>query len=387
MAEEYNNNRVMGGTKWWDSSTVTAAATASSSLSTLQMMGLGPTSHSIHGHDIMTDAGFRSMYGEPSPSPPIKGFSLDQFSHTSSVDSCSHGGLASPTPLMPIESGPTAASGIFQVFMEPPPLQSSGYGYNNQAAAGYGSSDNLMGPNCNWNTTSSGKILHEAPQFFKASNLQQPHFFNNGHGGSFWNTAANSMDDPRPASFFPVDPPLTVPSFHDKHHHKNNMMAVKSTSTGAGRKSNLGSDRTSTTATASTASTGGGTAKRSRNEASSAMPPFKVRKEKMGDRITALQQLVSPFGKTDTASVLSESIEYIKFLHEQVNVLSTPYLKSGASLQLQQQNHNMLKDPKASKKDLRSRGLCLVPVSSTFPVAHETTVDFWTPAFGSGTFR
>lgn len=37
-------------------------------------------------------------------------------------------------------------------------------------------------------------------------------------------------------------------------------------------------------------------------------------------------------------------------------------------------------------KDLRSRGLCLVPVSSTFPVTHETSVDFWTPTFG-GTFR
>lgn len=38
------------------------------------------------------------------------------------------------------------------------------------------------------------------------------------------------------------------------------------------------------------------------------------------------------------------------------------------------------------KQDLRSRGLCLVPVSSTFPVTHETTVDFWTPTFG-GTSR
>jgi hypothetical protein len=83
-----------------------------------------------------------------------------------------------------------------------------------------------------------------------------------------------------------------------------------------------------------------------------------VRKEKLGDRITALQQLVSPFGKvsfwifllfsnstltiaslcfvirlkahpmvmysylfqTDTASVLHEAIEYIKFLHDQATV-------------------------------------------------------------------
>jgi hypothetical protein len=44
------------------------------------------------------------------------------------------------------------------------------------------------------------------------------------------------------------------------------------------------------------------------------------------------------------------------------------------------------KDPEGPKQDLRSRGLCLVPVSSTFPVTHETAVDFWTPTFG-GTFR
>lgn len=50
------------------------------------------------------------------------------------------------------------------------------------------------------------------------------------------------------------------------------------------------------------------------------------------------------------------------------------------------QNPDKSKDTEDSKQDLRSRGLCLVPVSSTFPVTHETTVDFWTPTFG-GTFR
>lgn len=41
---------------------------------------------------------------------------------------------------------------------------------------------------------------------------------------------------------------------------------------------------------------------------------------------------------------------------------------------------------KVKEEDLRSRGLCLVPISSTFPVATETSTDFWTPNFG-GAFR
>lgn len=50
------------------------------------------------------------------------------------------------------------------------------------------------------------------------------------------------------------------------------------------------------------------------------------------------------------------------------------------------QKSDKSKDPEGPKHDLRGRGLCLVPVSSTFPAAHETTVDFWTPTF-AGTFR
>ncbi|KAB2012311.1 hypothetical protein ES319_D09G080800v1 [Gossypium barbadense] len=125
--------------------------------------------------------------------------------------------------------------------------------------------------------------------------------------------------------------------------------------------------------------------KRPRIETPLPLPTFKVRKEKLGDRITALQQLVSPFGKTDTASVLHETIEYIKFLHDQVNVLSTPYVKQ-AAVSIPQGIDHRLKDTEGSKQDLRSRGLCLVPISTTFTVANETTADFWTPAF-VGTLR
>ncbi|CAI9784159.1 unnamed protein product [Fraxinus pennsylvanica] len=125
--------------------------------------------------------------------------------------------------------------------------------------------------------------------------------------------------------------------------------------------------------------------KRPKNETPSPLPAFKVRKEKMGDRITALQQLVSPFGKTDTASVLSEAIDYITFLHEQIGALSTSYMKSEAPIQPQQNSDKSKVPEQGPRQDLRSRGLCLVPVSSTYPVTHETSVLFWTPTFGGTT--
>ncbi|KAL5216842.1 hypothetical protein ABZP36_008243 [Zizania latifolia] len=127
--------------------------------------------------------------------------------------------------------------------------------------------------------------------------------------------------------------------------------------------------------------------KKPRPETPSPLPTFKVRKEKLGDRITALQQLVSPFGKTDTASVLHETIEYIKFLHDQVGALSAPYLKQNGH-----QVHHLksLSGPDKSSKDgevsLKGRGLCLVPISSTFAVASEVPVELWTP-FGANFIR
>lgn len=123
-------------------------------------------------------------------------------------------------------------------------------------------------------------------------------------------------------------------------------------------------------------------AKKPRTETPSPMPTFKVRKEKLGDRVTALQQLVSPFGKTDTASVLHEAIGYIKFLHDQVASLSSPYFISGP-VQLQ---HKQGSNVGEAKEDLRSRGLCLVPVASTYTMASETAPEFWHPTFG-GTFH
>ncbi|XP_058732272.1 transcription factor bHLH68-like isoform X1 [Vicia villosa] len=185
----------------------------------------------------------------------------------------------------------------------------------------------------------------------------------------------------------------------------------------------------------------GGALKKARVQPSTTQSTFKVRKEKLGDRITALHQLVSPFGKTDTASVLLESIGYIRFLHSQIEViflflssltitllkvhfifftfspwimqaLSLPYLGNGSPniIKNQQQqsvqgekscffpehpgqllNENCLKRKAVSEgceeeenKDLKSRGLCLVPVSCTVQVGSENGADYWAPAFGAG---
>ncbi|KAK9055050.1 hypothetical protein SSX86_026130 [Deinandra increscens subsp. villosa] len=157
----------------------------------------------------------------------------------------------------------------------------------------------------------------------------------------------------------------------------------------------------------------GGASKKAKIQPSANQPTFKVRKEKLGDRITALHQLVSPFGKTDTASVLLEAIGYIRFLQSQIEALSLPYLGSGSgnmrnqqhSVQHGERNCLFPEDPgqllndscmkmkgsvieqdchEAPKKDLRSRGLCLVPVSCTMQVGSDNGADYWTPALNGG---
>ncbi|KAE8718391.1 Transcription factor bHLH68 [Hibiscus syriacus] len=119
----------------------------------------------------------------------------------------------------------------------------------------------------------------------------------------------------------------------------------------------------------------GGAWKKARVQSSSSQPPLKVRKEKLGDRITALHQLISPYGKTDTASVLLEAIGHIRFLQGQIEALSSPYLGSATpNMRNQQSIHGesstFVEDEEQEKqgqkaKDLRSRGLFLVPVSCT----------------------
>ncbi|KAM1005024.1 hypothetical protein ACFX13_005189 [Malus domestica] len=211
--------------------------------------------------------------------------------------------------------------------------------------------------------------------------------FSNNINTPFWNAPAPAALNPdntvRSSNdlFSSSQAQYTTPSpspFHEKKPNSNNF-------TKANTNEDV-QDSSSSVVKKSSSSAGEPVFKRARIETPSPLPTFKVRKEKLGDRVTALQQLVSPFGKTDTASVLHEAIEYIKFLHDQVSVLSTPYMKNGAPMQQQHGIDKMREASEGAKQDLQSRGLCLVPISSTFPVANETTADFWTPTFGA-TFR
>ncbi|XP_073003228.1 transcription factor bHLH153-like [Typha latifolia] len=118
----------------------------------------------------------------------------------------------------------------------------------------------------------------------------------------------------------------------------------------------------------STSNYGCETTKRLKTSAGGTTSP-KEKKDKIGERVAALQQLVSPFGKSDTASVLQEASGYIKFLHDQLQVLSAPYLRATMTGKVEESEHY----------SLRSRGLCLVPVASTINIARSNGADLWAP--------
>ncbi|KAJ0264483.1 Transcription factor bHLH113 [Hirschfeldia incana] len=117
-----------------------------------------------------------------------------------------------------------------------------------------------------------------------------------------------------------------------------------------------------------------------KNQDKSSVGTAKVRKERLGERIAALQQLVSPYGKTDAASVLHEAMGYIKFLQDQIQVLCSPYL-----INYSLDGGAVTGDITPGKKvrELKSRGLCLVPVSSTVHVENSNGADLWSPATAS----
>ncbi|CAD6262679.1 unnamed protein product [Miscanthus lutarioriparius] len=131
----------------------------------------------------------------------------------------------------------------------------------------------------------------------------------------------------------------------------------------------------------------GGNTKKSKQEASHKTSPPKPQapKVKLGEKITALQQIVSPFGKTDTSSVLFETIEYIKFLHEQIRLFSEPYMTKSTYKGHIRRRGEEKEEESGTGHDLRGRGLCLVPVSLTSQAYHDdaTLPDCWAPAYRS----
>ncbi|XP_044460888.1 transcription factor bHLH112-like isoform X2 [Mangifera indica] len=243
----------------------------------------------------------------------------------------------------------------------------------NNRSNNYLSSSSNYATNCNELSSNSWPKFAPSNLLKQSSPKQQPNSLHFSNNTPFWNASATTgLNDIKAGFYSSSHTQFLTPILEEKPNcHSLNT------------KSNNEEDRDSGSAVKKVS--GEPPFKRPRIETPSPLPTFKVRKEKLGDRITALQQLVSPFGKTDTASVLHEAIDYIKFLHDQVSVLSTPYMKQGTPIQ-QQQNCHKVKEAEVGKQDLRSRGLCLVPISSTFPVTNETTADFWTPTFG-GTFR
>ncbi|GMJ05167.1 PERICYCLE FACTOR TYPE-A 6 [Hibiscus trionum] len=373
----------------------------------LQMMGLGLSSQAMDWNQALlrgekSETSFRSMLQDHNLSPSNanyhhhqqqmnRGFSLDQsqFSpHGSSSDStvtCQ--GLPSSFPIDSTAaalygSHPTILQGLLGSENQPQHHHHHQQQQQQQQQQQSCYENRSINYQDGMNMTTNDQLLpnswSKVPQFLRSSPPKhhhhhqqqqqhqlhgQLHFSNNA---PFWNPSAAPIGDHVRPGFFPsLQTQFPTGNFDEK---PKNISEVRDSSTVVKKSGNEP------------------TSKRPRNETPSTMPAFKVRKEKMGDRITALQQLVSPFGKTDTASVLSEAIEYIKFLHEQVGVLSTPYMKNNEASIQHQQNPEKSKDPEGPKQDLRSRGLCLVPVSSTFPLTHDSPVDFWTPTFG-GTFR
>ncbi|KAB1208460.1 hypothetical protein CJ030_MR7G022682 [Morella rubra] len=159
----------------------------------------------------------------------------------------------------------------------------------------------------------------------------------------------------------------------------SNNSTINALSKSAKKRNGSGQESLESSSTIPTAVTAGqSTSKKKKTE----NPPpvgHAQRKEKLGERITALQQLVSPFGKTDTASVLHEAMGYIRFLHDQIQVLCSPYLQRLPSSSPYQQSDVESGGPGA-RNGLRSRGLCLVPVECTVHVGDSNGADFWSPA-------
>ncbi|XP_059457916.1 transcription factor bHLH68-like isoform X3 [Corylus avellana] len=229
------------------------------------------------------------------------------------------------------------------------------------------------------------QILNPSPRVpivdvIKQEVSQNSNFF--GHGDEDFQPPRSACSQMMPVS----SPRSCVTSFTNNNNNNNNNNIFDFSYNKVDARNQHPDQSSESSGTAS-----GGVYKKAKLVSSSSQPPLKVRKEKLGDRITALHQLVSPFGKkddkdelgcagvsllqTDTASVLLEAIGYIRFLLGQIELLNESCLKrKGAPNQ----------DTQEKPKELGSRGLCLVPVSCTQHVGNDINgADYWAPAYGS----
>uniref|UniRef100_A0A0D9UYR9 BHLH domain-containing protein n=1 Tax=Leersia perrieri TaxID=77586 RepID=A0A0D9UYR9_9ORYZ len=131
----------------------------------------------------------------------------------------------------------------------------------------------------------------------------------------------------------------------------------------------------------------GSALKKARVQASSsAQSTLKVRKERLGDRITALHQIVSPFGKALSYPYLGHCCS-ANPMQQQNGIMAGERSSTGIFPEFPGQDAE--KDSgKMQAKDLRSRGLCLVPVSCMTHLAVDNDViigpDFWAAVAGGG---
>ncbi|XP_074569966.1 transcription factor bHLH68-like isoform X2 [Curcuma longa] len=117
---------------------------------------------------------------------------------------------------------------------------------------------------------------------------------------------------------------------------------------------------------------------------SSPQSSLKVRKEKLGDRITALHQLVSPFGKALSLPYLQQqqrqAVRQQQYHHHHQQQQQRKHPGSNDDEKEEEEEE----EEEEIKKDLKSRGLCLVPVSFTMHVGGDDGVDFWAPSLAGG---
>ncbi|XP_047336061.1 transcription factor bHLH113-like [Impatiens glandulifera] len=78
------------------------------------------------------------------------------------------------------------------------------------------------------------------------------------------------------------------------------------------------------------------------------------RSQKLSDKITALQKLVSPYGKTDTASVLEEAFISITELQIHIKNMSLMFMS----------NNHLDSQKSEDQMELQRMGLCLVPLTA-----------------------